>query len=121
MTWTNSVGQAPRACTAAGELSRQAVAVEAVDGLEEAERAGELVGLQRPDEVQARRRGSRSRNGGQRSSASCTRFSPKTRWPASSTARTRSAGCTLETATSVTDPAGRPAPAVAAAMRAVMS
>ena len=35
----------------------------------------------------ARRRGSRRGAAGQRPSASCTRFSPKTRWPASSTAR----------------------------------
>ena len=53
MTWTKSVGQAPRACTAVGELAGEAVAVEAVDRLEERQRAGELVGLQRADEVQA--------------------------------------------------------------------
>ena len=52
LTWTKSVGQAPRACTAVGELRREAVAVEAVDRVEEAEGAGELVGLERADEVE---------------------------------------------------------------------
>ena len=100
-----------------GEPARQPLAVEAVDRLEELERARDLVRLQRSDEVQLDP-GNSARNGGQRSSASCTRFSPKTRCPASSTARTRASGCSLETATSVTASAGRPARASAAAIRA---
>ena len=83
------------------ELAGEAVAVEAVDGVEELERAGELVRLQRADEVELECRGSGRGAAGQRPSASCTRFSPKTRWPAASTASTRSGGCSLETATSV--------------------
>ena len=63
----------------------------------------------------------RAWNGGQRPAASCTRFSPKTRWPCSSTAATRAAGCTLETAISVTLPGARPAAASACLIRAVIS
>ena len=50
--------------------------------------------------------------------ASCTRFSPNTRWPASSTGRIASAPWPLLTATSRVSPAGATAPVRAAAMRA---
>ena len=56
-----------------------------------------------------------SRSAGHLACASCTRFSPKTRWPASSTGRMSSASKVLDTATSVTDPRVRPASAFAAA------
>ena len=52
LTWTKSVGQRAAGLHRGGELAGEAVAVEAVDGGEELERAGELVGLQRADEVQ---------------------------------------------------------------------
>ncbi len=53
LTWTKSVGQAPLRLHRAGELLGEAGAVEAVDGVEQGERAIDLVGLQRTDEVQA--------------------------------------------------------------------
>ena len=77
-----------------------------------------MLDLQRADEVQLDAGKARRASAGHLASASCTRFSPKTRWPSASTASMRSSGCTLETATRVTAPAGRPAPAAAAAMRA---
>ena len=63
LTWTKSVGQAPLRLHRAGELLGEAGAVEAVDGVEQRQRAVELVGLQRADEVQARRPGSRRASG----------------------------------------------------------
>jgi hypothetical protein len=51
-------------------------------------------------------------------SASCTRFSPKSRWPAGDQRPIASAGWVLETAIRVTSAASRPASAAALAIRA---
>ena len=121
LTWTKSVGQAPRACTARGELAGEAVAVEAVDGVEEVERAGELVGLQRADEVQLDARGTppgtaasglRPPAPGSRRRPAGRRRAPRAPDRAAAPWRRRRAS---------PRPAGRPAAASAAAMRARMS
>ncbi|CAH1679535.1 hypothetical protein CHELA1G2_14562 [Hyphomicrobiales bacterium] len=62
--------------------------------------------------------GKRSRSAGHLALASWTRFSPKTRWPASSTGRISSAGNVLETATNVTSEGSRPS---SRAVRAIAS
>ncbi len=53
--------------------------------------------------------------------ASCTRFSPKSRWPSAISASIASAGWVLETAISVTSSGRRPASAAALPIRAVTS
>src|SRR3954470_6082699 len=55
------------------------------------------------------------------SAASCTRFSPKSRWPSAISAATASAPRVLETAIRVTSPALRPASAAALPIRASTS
>lgn len=72
--------------------------------------------------------GNSSLSAGHLAIASCTRFSPKTRWPAKITGRTASAENVFDTATSVTAPAGRfaafsalPMPARTSASRATAS
>lgn len=48
-------------------------------------------------------------SGGHLAFASCTRFSPNTRWPLTITGSIASAGNVFDTATSVTDAGSRPA------------
>ena len=64
----------------AASLGRSSVSITS----KKAHRLARLVGLQRADQAQLQPRRARSL---QRASASCTRFSPNTRWPAASTAR----------------------------------
>src|SRR5262249_9356255 len=64
------------------------------------------------------RSGWRARSAGNFPSASCTRFSPNTRWPAISAASTRAALWVFDTATSCTLAGSRPAARAAAATRA---
>ena len=64
------------------------------------------------------RSGNDRRSAGYFASASCTRFSPNSRWPAASASRIAAAGWVLLTATSAVLPGGRPAPRAAASTRA---
>ena len=109
LTWTKSVGQAPRACTAVGELAGEAVAVEAVDRVEERRARGRACWSAAGRRGAARTPGNA---GAERRPALLGLLHPVLAEDALAGvehgARPASAGCTLETATSVTD-AGRAA------------
>ena len=72
--------------------------VDGVDRVEQRDGLLGLVGLQRADQVQRRCRDSASRSAGHLALASCTRFSPNRRWPASRTGWMCSAPNVLVTA-----------------------
>ena len=88
-----------------GERRGQLVAVDGLDDVEQRDRVPGLVGLQRADQVQLDI-GVSSCSAGHLPAASCTRFSPKTRWPACDHRWMAAASKVLETARGV--PSGRP-------------
>ena len=92
------------------------VAVQGLDDVEQGHGLGRLVGLQRTDQAQLEA-GDPGPSSAQRSCASCTRFSPNTRWPAAMAASTASRGCCFVTAVRVTSDGSRPAAAAALSMR----
>ena len=77
-----------------------------MDGVEQRHRLFRLVGLQRPDQMQHEAEVT-CINAGHFALASCTRFSPKARCPASITGEMVSAPNVFETAISVTEPGSR--------------
>ena len=117
LTCTNSASRRSPPGHFLGELGGKLVAIDRVDRVEERHRIARLVRLQRADEMQ-RRSALSSLSPGHLPCASCTRFSPKSRWPAAMTGSIAAASKVFETATSVTSAALLPACSAAPAMRA---
>src|SRR5581483_3586292 len=117
LTWTRQRGSRPlRArsrASAAARLSRSTVSI--TSNSPTASRT--LLVCSGPIRCSCRS-GQRARSAGHFACASWTRFSPNTRWPASSAAAARSALWVFETATSSTPAGSRPAARALSAMRA---